>query len=47
MAAEGGRLREVRGLSARSEQSILEGIAALANRQDRLLLGQAEAISTG
>jgi DNA polymerase (family X) len=44
VAAEGGRLREVRGLSARSEQSILEGIAGLANRQDRLLLGQAEAI---
>src|SRR4029077_18229314 len=29
---------------AKSEQSILEGIAALADRQDRLLLGQAEAI---
>ena len=43
-AAEAGRLRTVKGLSAKSEQSILEGIAALANRQDRLLLGQAEAI---
>jgi DNA polymerase (family X) len=44
VAAEEGRLRTVKGLSAKSEQSILEGIAALANRQDRLLLGQAEAI---
>jgi DNA polymerase (family 10) len=43
-AAEAGRLRTVKGLSAKSEQSILDGIAALANRQDRLLLGQAEAI---
>jgi DNA polymerase (family 10) len=42
VAAEAGRLRTVKGLSARSEQSILEGIAALASRQDRLLLGQAE-----
>ncbi|MEA2630665.1 MAG: polymerase [Chloroflexota bacterium] len=44
VAAEAGRLRTVKGLSAKSEQSILEGIAALADRQDRLLLGQAEAI---
>ncbi|HEX7471482.1 MAG TPA: PHP domain-containing protein, partial [Candidatus Limnocylindrales bacterium] len=44
VAAEAGRLRTVRGLSARSEGSILEGIAALAGRQDRLLLGQAEEI---
>ena len=42
VAAEAGRLRTVKGLSARSEQSILDGIAALASRQDRLLLGQAE-----
>ena len=44
VAAQEGRLRTVKGLSAKSEASILEGIAALANRQDRLLLGQAEAI---
>lgn len=43
-AARDGRLRTVRGLSEKTEQSILEGIDALANRQDRLLLGQAEQI---
>ncbi len=41
-AAQEGRLRTVKGLSAKSEQSILQGIAALADRQDRMLLGQAE-----
>ena len=43
-AAQEGRLRTVRGLSEKTEQSILEGIDALANRQERLLLGQAEQI---
>ncbi len=41
-AAEAGRLRTVRGLSEKSEQSILEGIARLESRQRRMLLGTAE-----
>ena len=40
-AAETGRLRGLRGLSARTEQLILEGIAGLASREKRLLLHQA------
>ena len=43
-AAEGGRLRTVKGLSEKAEASILAGIAALDTRPDRLLLGEAEAI---
>ncbi len=46
-AAEAGRLRTVRGLSEKSEQSILEGIRALESRQQRMLLGAAERIVEG
>jgi DNA polymerase (family 10) len=42
-AAEAGRLRAVRGLSERSEASILAGIAALERREARMFLGTAEA----
>ena len=41
-AAEAGRLRTVKGLSEKTEQSILEGIAALEARETRMLLGAAE-----
>jgi len=41
-AAEAHRLRSVRGLSEKSEQSILDGIAQLESRQRRMLLGAAE-----
>ncbi|MEW5991795.1 MAG: DNA polymerase/3'-5' exonuclease PolX [Chloroflexota bacterium] len=40
-AATAGRLRSLRGLSARTEQLILEGIAGLESRERRLLLPQA------
>jgi DNA polymerase (family 10) len=43
-AAESGRLRGLRGLSARTEQLILEGIAGLESRERRLLLHDARAI---
>jgi DNA polymerase (family 10) len=43
-AAEAGRLRGLRGMSARTEQLVLSGIAALEKRQERMRLGQAEAI---
>jgi DNA polymerase (family 10) len=43
-AAQAGRLRTVKGLSEKTEQAILEGIAGLAARQDRMLLGQAQRI---
>ena len=46
-AAEAGRLRTIRGLSAKSEQTILDGIvalAALADRPARMLLGEADEI---
>jgi DNA polymerase (family 10) len=43
-AAETGRLRGLRGLSARTEQLILEGIAGLESRERRLLLHEARAI---
>jgi DNA polymerase (family 10) len=46
-AAEAGRLRAVRGLSERSEASILAGIAAIERREARLFLGTAEAIVAG
>jgi DNA polymerase (family 10) len=42
-AAESGSIREVRGLSERTEQLILEGIDRLETRPQRLLLHQAEA----
>jgi DNA polymerase (family 10) len=41
-AAESGSLRTVKGLSEKTEQSILEGIAALGARETRMLLGTAE-----
>ena len=40
-AAEAGTLKSLRGVSARTEQMILEGIAALESRPRRLLLNQA------
>ncbi len=43
-AAEAQRLRAVRGLSEKSERSILEGILALESRPGRMLLGTAERI---
>ena len=42
-AAEAGTLRDLRGLSARTEQLILEGIARLESRPSRMLLHRAEA----
>jgi DNA polymerase (family X) len=42
-AAESGAIRSVRGLSERTEQLILEGIARLETQPRRLLLHQAEA----
>ena len=41
-AAESGRLRQLRGMSARTEALVLEGIAKLDDRFDRMLLGRAE-----
>jgi DNA polymerase (family 10) len=41
-AAEAGRLRTVKGLSQKTEQSVLEGIAALEARETRMLLDTAE-----
>ncbi len=41
-AAEAGRIRTVRGLSERTEQLILDGIARLETQPRRLLLHQAE-----
>jgi len=43
-AAASGRLRGLRGLSARTEQLILEGIAGIETRERRLLLHQARDI---
>ena len=44
-AAEAGHLRSVKGLSEKTEASILAGIAALEAQPRRLLLGTAEAIT--
>lgn len=44
-AAEAGRLRELRGISAGTEAKILEGIAALATRSTRMHLDRAQALS--
>ncbi len=46
-AAESGSLREIRGLSERTEQLVLEGIARLDANPQRLLLHQAEVIIEG
>jgi DNA polymerase (family 10) len=43
-AAETGRVRTIRGLSERTEQMILEGIARLERREGRMLLHRARAI---
>jgi DNA polymerase (family 10) len=43
-AAEAGALRDLKGMSEKTEQQVLAGIAALENRQDRMRLGRAEAI---
>jgi DNA polymerase (family 10) len=43
-AAEAGALRGLKGMSEKTEQQVLAGIAALENRQDRMRLGRAEAI---
>ena len=41
-AAEAGGLRQVKGLSARTEQNILEGIARIESRSSRLLIHDAD-----
>ena len=46
-AAEAGTLRTLRGLSARTEQLILEGIARLETTPQRMLLPRAEATIDG
>jgi DNA polymerase (family X) len=46
-AAEAGTLRGLRGLSARTEQLILEGIARLESTPQRMLLHRAEAVIEG
>ncbi len=46
-AAEAGHLRDLRGMSERSEAAILDGIAQLERRQQRLLRGDAERIVQG
>jgi len=43
-AAEAGHLRAVRGMSERTEASILEGIAVLEAQPQRMLLGAAEGL---
>ncbi len=43
-AAEAGRIRDLRGLSAKTESLILEGIARLAAAPDRMLLDRAASI---
>ncbi len=43
-AAQAGLIRELRGMSVKTEQSILEGIESLERRQSRLLLDRAESI---
>jgi DNA polymerase (family 10) len=44
VAAESGRIRSLKGLSERTEQLILEGIARLERREGRLLLNQAQVL---
>src|SRR5919109_530986 len=46
-AAEAGTLKSLRGVSAKTEQLILEGIAALESRPRHLLIHQAEATIDG
>src|SRR5215510_6947597 len=44
-AAEGGKLRDMSGMGAKSEAVILEGIASLARRTDRISIGDAYPIA--
>jgi DNA polymerase (family 10) len=46
-AAEGGALRSLKGLSARTEENILAAMARLASRGTRLLLHDADALMSG
>jgi len=46
-AARAGRIREVRGMGARTEERILEGLAARGRRSARLRLGQAATLLGG
>src|SRR5262245_2776383 len=46
-AAEAGTLRDVRGMSARTEQLVLEGIARIEANPRRMLLNRAEATIEG
>ncbi len=46
-AAEGGTLRGLKGLSARTEENILAAMARQASRGSRLLLHDADALMTG
>ena len=43
-AAEAGSLRGLKGISEKTEQGVLAGIAAMETRRERMRLGQAEAI---
>ena len=46
-AAQTGQLRELKGLSARTEQLVLDGIARIESRPDRMLLHRARVIVDG
>jgi len=46
-AAEAGQLRDLKGVSASTEQRILEGITQLESRPQRLLLDRAQALADG
>ena len=46
-AAEAGTLRNLRGVSERTEKQILDGITALESRPSRLFIHQAESIANG
>src|SRR6187431_1793666 len=43
-AAEAGQLRSVKGLSARTEQNVLEGIGRIERRYERMLIHDADAM---
>ena len=47
VAAEGGRLRDLKGMSAKTEELVLEGIARLEATPDRMLLDRAEELVLG
>ncbi len=47
LAAEAGTLRDIKGLSVRTEQQILEGIARLESQPQRMLLHRAAAVIDG